>query len=68
MVETPPSINELINKLPRLLTPNEAAPPLRCSPRTVRRMLNNGDLPSVSVGRRRMVPLTAIQQIFQQSA
>lgn len=39
----------------QLLTPGQAAREVRKSARTVRRMISNGDIASVSIGRRRYV-------------
>lgn len=56
MSQTPP---------PRLaLTIDEAAEALRVSTRTVERLIASGHLPSRKLGRRRVVPLAALERLL----
>lgn len=44
------------------LTVDEAAPALGLSPRTVRNAIKNGEIPSVKVGGRRLIPVKALER------
>jgi excisionase family DNA binding protein len=45
---------------PRLVSIEEAARQLGVHPLTIRRLFNRGELPTVRVGRRRLIPQEAI--------
>lgn len=48
----------------RILTCSEAAVELRCSAATVRRLICDGELPSVRIGRRLYVPTAAVETLL----
>lgn len=47
---------------PLLLRPADVAEELHCSYRTARQMIIDGELPSIPFGKRRRVPLAALEQ------
>lgn len=52
------------NESPLMLTPRQVQRALQLSPSTVYRMLNEGAIPSVRIGRSRRVPAGAILDII----
>lgn len=46
---------------PLLLRPSDVAEELHCSYRTARQMIIDGELPSIPFGKRRRVPLAALE-------
>lgn len=50
---------------PLLLTADEVATILRCSERTVRRMAQRGELPSVRSHRRVLIPAKAVDKLIR---
>ncbi|MBE5451194.1 DNA-binding protein [Mycobacteroides abscessus subsp. abscessus] len=54
--------------VPTLFTVPEAAKPLRCAQSTVWQLLRAGELRSVRVGRRRLIPGDAINEFLARNA
>jgi len=56
----PPGLPGLMGRI--ALTVGEVAPALGLSERTVRKAIANGDIPSVMIGGRRLVPIRALER------
>lgn len=54
-----------IDDLPELLTPSEAAKALRVTDQTIRRMLREGELVGVRVGKRWVVAKDSIRELLR---
>lgn len=46
------------------LTLNEAASLLKCDPRTVSRAIQSGAIPSICIGRRKLIPVAAFKKLL----
>lgn len=54
--------------VPELLTPAQVAEILRCTPRTVHNLIQDGRLPAVRVGRRYRIPRSALDALLNPPA
>ncbi|MFK0249745.1 helix-turn-helix domain-containing protein [Amycolatopsis azurea] len=62
-----PSSTKLINAPPVLLTVDEACERLRISHWSINRLFQQRKLDSIRIGRRRFVPVQAIEKFVEQS-
>lgn len=51
------SISDLINAEAAVISRSDAASLLKCDPRTVTRGIADGSIPSIKLGRRKVIPL-----------
>jgi hypothetical protein len=51
------SIDDYMNSDEAVISRTDAASLLKCDPRTVSRGIVNGSIPSISLGRRKLIPL-----------
>lgn len=58
------NINALSNSEKVTLTLSEAAQILECDPRTLSRAIAKGSIPSITVGRRKLIPIAPFKKLL----
>lgn len=58
------SINSLDDSGKVALTLSEAAKLLNCDPRTVSRAIAKGSIPSITIGRRKLIPMASFKKLL----
>lgn len=65
LVDTPPQQTEMFAGLPDLLTPQHIANETGMSAQTVRRLINQGEIPGCRIGQRLYAPKTKFIQFVE---